>query len=163
LFRKDKLDLIVCHMMPGRIWAVSLYEDAPTWHLLCDSLVAPCHVEAIDLDGDGHMDLVVAELGSSFPTTNRTGQVVWLRGDGKADFVALISQEHEIIVAFLNEGKGRFTKKTIYEAPHPAYESSGIQLVDLNGDGALDVLYTNGDVLNPPYLLKPYQGIHWLE
>ena len=35
--------------------------------------------------------------------------------------------------------------------------------MDLNGDGKLDVLYTNGDILDEPYLLKPYHGIQWLE
>ena len=85
-----------------------------------------------------------------------------LNGDGKPDFVALISQEHETIEAFLNEGDGRFRKETIYTGPHPAFSSSGIQLVDLNGDGRLDVLYTNGDSLDSEYL-KPYHGVHWLE
>src|SRR6266496_1967638 len=37
LFHKDKLDLIVCSTKPGRIWAVKLYENPPTWHLLCDT------------------------------------------------------------------------------------------------------------------------------
>src|SRR5262249_237156 len=40
---------------------------------------------------------------------------------------------------------------------------SGIQLVDMNGDGNIDLLYTNGDVLDQPYLLKPYHSIQWLE
>lgn len=245
LFHKNKLDLIVCHTNPGRVWAVQLYEETPTWRLLCDTVLAPCHVEAVDLDGDGHVDLLVAELGNFYPTNGRTGQVVWLRGDGqgkftphvlldgvgrvadvqaadfngdgkldlvvavfglraggilylenrttdwarpqftrrvlddragaihvpagdlnkdgKPDIVALISQEHEIIVAFLNQGGGDFVKKTVYQAAHPAYGSSGIQLVDLNGDDALDVLYTNGDILDPPYVLKPYHSIQWLE
>jgi hypothetical protein len=85
-----------------------------------------------------------------------------LNGDGKPDFVALISQEHETVVAFLNEGGGRFRKETIYTAPHPAYGSSGIQLVDLNGDGKLDVLYTNGDSLDSS-ILHPFHGVGWLE
>jgi len=38
-----------------------------------------------------------------------------------------------------------------------------MQLVDLDADGDLDVLYTNGDVLDKPFLLKPYHGVHWLE
>ena len=33
----------------------------------------------------------------------------------------------------------------------------------MNGDGKLDILYTNGDILDEPYLLKPYHGIQWLE
>jgi hypothetical protein len=35
--------------------------------------------------------------------------------------------------------------------------------VDLDGDGRLDVLLTHGDVLDQPFLLKPYHGIHWLQ
>ena len=67
------------------------------------------------------------------------------------------------MVAFLGDEKGGFTKQTVYQAPHPAYGSSGIQLVDLDGDGDLDVLYTNGDTLDPPFVLKPYHGVQWLE
>ena len=66
-------------------------------------------------------------------------------------------------MAFLNEGGGRFRKETIFAGPHPAYGSSGIQLVDMDGDGDLDVLYTNGDVMDPPPILKPYHGVQWLE
>src|SRR5262245_10041970 len=249
LYHRDKLDLLVCQTKPDRIWAVKLYDDPPSWHLLNDTVMAPCHVEVVDLDGDGHKDLLVAELGFFYPTKKLTGQVVWLRGDGKGrftphvlldgvgrvadvqaadfqgkgkldvvvgvfgphkagvlflenqttdwnkprfvprwldersgvihvpigdingdgnpDIVALISQEHETVAAFVNEGpldgKMHFTKKTIYTAPHPAYGSSGIQLVDMNQDGKLDVLYTNGDVFDPPALLKPYHSIQWLE
>jgi hypothetical protein len=86
-----------------------------------------------------------------------------LDGDGRPDFVCLFSQEHEQIVAYLNEGDGKFRSKTLWSAPHPGYGSSGIQLVDMNGDGKLDILYTNGDVLDEPYLFKPYHGIQWLE
>jgi hypothetical protein len=35
--------------------------------------------------------------------------------------------------------------------------------VDLNADGKLDVLYTNGDSRDEPAILKPYHGIQWLE
>ncbi len=144
-------------------------------------------VQAADFQGNGKLDLVVAVFGwrrtgeilyLENRTTDwahpvfvphllddRTGAihvpVADLNGDGKPDFVALISQEHETVVAFLNEGNGQFRKETIYAAPHPAYGSSGIQLVDLDRDGRLDVLYTNGDVLDEG-ILKPYHGIHWL-
>jgi hypothetical protein len=97
------------------------------------------------------------------PWRDATGKVLDLDGDGKPDFVALISQEHETVVAFLNRGDGEFDKKTLWTARHPAWGSSGIQLVDLNGDGNVDVLYTNGDTLDKPYLLKPYHSIQWLE
>jgi len=146
-------------------------------------------VQAADFRGTGQLDLVVAvfgwqNTGEVLLLENHTTDwskpafvprvlderhgaiqvpVADLNKDGRPDFVALISQEHETIVAFLNEGGGRFRKETIYTAPHPAYGSSGIQLVDLNGDGSLDVLYTNGDVMDPPPILKPYHGVQWLE
>src|SRR5262249_21185156 len=56
-----------------------------------------------------------------------------------------------------------FRKETVFAAPHPTFGSNGIQLIDMNGDGRLDVLYTNGDSLDAPYLLKPYHGVQWLE
>jgi len=146
-------------------------------------------VQAADFRGNGKLDLIVAvfgwrQTGEILYLENRTTDwskpvfvprvldqrhgaihvpVADLNKDGRPDFVALISQEHETVVAFLNQGNGEFRKETIYTAPHPAFGSSGIQLIDLDGDGNLDVLLTNGDSLDAPYLLKPYHGIAWLE
>jgi FG-GAP-like repeat len=146
-------------------------------------------VEAADFDGDGKKDLVVAAFGwrhlgeidildnrSSDPShpsfeprkiDGRPGAIhvipADLNHDGLMDFVALISQQFETVVAFINQGPGKgFKAETIYAAPHPNWGSSGIQLVDLDGDGDLDVLMTNGDMFDDR-LLKPYHGIQWLE
>jgi hypothetical protein len=75
----------------------------------------------------------------------------------------LISQEHETVVAFLNEGDGRFRRETIYTAPHPGFASTSIQVVDLDRNGELDVVLANGDAMDEPFLLKPHHAIHWLE
>jgi hypothetical protein len=156
--------------------------------ILANGLGRVADVQAADFDGDGDLDLIVAEFGflatggilllenrttdpdrpNFVPTTvdPRHGPihvpVADLNGDGRPDFVALISQEHETVVAFLNTGKGRFRPEVIYTAPHPAFGSSGIQLVDLDGDGDLDVLYTNGDSMDSQ-MLRPYHGVQWLE
>jgi tetratricopeptide (TPR) repeat protein/cytochrome c5 len=146
-------------------------------------------VQAADFSGDGRLDLVVAVFG--WRTTgeilyleNRTTDwsrpdfkphkvdarhgaihvpVVDLNRDQRPDFVALISQEHETVVAYLNQGNGAFRPETIFTAPHPTFGSSGIEVVDLDSDGDSDMLLTNGDVLDRPYLLKPYHGVQWLE
>jgi len=160
------------------------YQTIP----LATGLPRVADVEAGDFDGDGDLDLVVAAFGwrrvgditlLENRTTDwtrpvfvphlvdtRTGAihvpVTDLDGDGRLDFVALISQQHETVSAFLGDGKGNFREETIDRAPHPAWGSSGIQLVDLDGDKDLDVLVTNGDMLDD-FQLKPYHGIRWLE
>lgn len=55
-----------------------------------------------------------------------------------------------------------FEQRVIYTAPHPNWGSSGIQLVDLDKDGDLDVLLTHGDTFDDG-IVKPYHGIQWLE
>jgi hypothetical protein len=145
-------------------------------------------VEAADFNGDGKDDLVVAAFGwrktgqiailenrtatpsqPSFTTHTidpRTGSIhvlpTDLNGDGKMDFVALLAQEHERVVAYINQGNFKFEPKVIYAAPHPNWGSSGIQLADLDGDGRMDVLLTHGDTFDDG-LVKPYHGIQWLQ
>ena len=89
--------------------------------------------------------------------------VVDINGDGKPDVVAVIGQEHEAVVAFVNDGRGGFKTETVYEAPHPAYGVNGIAFGDLNADGKLDIVLTNGDSLDPPYILRPDHGVTLLE
>lgn len=149
--------------------------------------IADCRVA--DFDGDGDADVVVAEFGwhatggihllwneglspdsrsvkfRSEKIETRPGTihvpVVDLDGDGRLDFVALISQEHEIILAFLNRPEG-FQNHVIHAAPDPSWGSSGIELADLDLDGDIDVIYTNGDSFDSR-ILKPYHGVRWLE
>ena len=146
-------------------------------------------VRVADFDGDEDEDLVVAEFGwhktggihliwndgpaspgeqRSFRTEQldkRAGTIqvptVDLNGDGRIDFIAVISQEHETVVAFLNRPDG-FERVTLFAAPDPSFGSSGIELTDLDQDGDIDVLYTNGDTFDS-FLIKPFHGVIWLE
>ena len=152
------------------------------------ALARVADVQPGDFDADGDQDLVVAEFGLHergrilllANQGNEAGKtrfalceldprhgaihvpVTDLNGDGKLDFIALIGQEHEVVEAFLNRGDGAFEKQRIYTAPNPSWSSSGIQLVDMDADGDLDVLNTNGDGFDR-YYLKPYHAARWLE
>jgi hypothetical protein len=146
-------------------------------------------VQAADFNGDGRNDLAVAAFGwrksgrvsilENRPASparpdfvehvvdKRPGGIqiipADLNRDGRMDFVTLLAQEHETVLAYINRGTGfAFDQKVIYAAPHPNWGSSGIQLVDLDKDGDNDVLFTHGDSFDDG-VVKPYHGIQWLE
>ncbi len=170
------------------VWLRGKADGSFEKHVLAEKLPRTTDVEAADFDGDGDLDLVVADFGlysqggillfenrttdwkepQFVPRTldTRAGAiqvpVVDLDGDGRPDFLALIAQQHETVVAFLNRGEGRFETRTIFTAPTPAWGSTGIQLVDFDRDGDLDVLMTNGETLDDA-TVRPYHGVRWLE
>jgi hypothetical protein len=109
-------------------------------------------------DGTFARHLIVRKTGAANVTP------VDMNGDGRLDFVALFSQEHEEVVVFLNEGAGRFRELTLFKATTPSFGSSGVQLVDLDQDGDMDILYTNGDNMDLPAMVpRPFHGVQWLE
>lgn len=95
--------------------------------------------------------------------------VLDLDGDGRLDVLALISQEYECVEAYLNQGNttalpsaNAFFRSRLWTGPDLTFGSTGIEPVDLDQDGDLDVLYTNGDALDNGFA-NPSHGIQWLE
>ncbi|WP_128547540.1 FG-GAP repeat domain-containing protein [Larkinella soli] len=137
-------------------------------------------VEAIytDLNGDGREDILVCQFGyylgrlSWFENKGRTYEehslqecpgalravVKDMNGDGHNDIVVLMAQGDEQVAVYQNEKGGRFWKKTVLRFP-PDYGSSNIEIVDFDGDGDPDILYTNGDNADYSYSLKRYHGV----
>ncbi len=162
-------------------------RDGSFQSLRIDGLPRIADVEPADMNGDGRLDLLVAafgwrKVGETMVFLNKskvTGEPSFdaqtidaragaihvvptdLDRDGRMDAIALLSQQHERVVAYYNTGTG-FSAETLYAAPHPNWGSSGMQVVDLDGDGDLDVLLTHGDTLDDD-LMKPYHGVQWLE
>ncbi|MCI0357257.1 MAG: VCBS repeat-containing protein [Planctomycetaceae bacterium] len=145
-------------------------------------------VRAEDVDGDEKLDLIVAVFGwqqtggilwlrnisteadqprfEMQPIDDRPGAIHVpahdFDGDGRADFMALISQEYEAVDLFINVGGGRFQRRNIWAAPDLTFGFSGIELVDLDRDGDRDILYTNGDAFDN-HIASPWHGVQWLE
>jgi len=163
--------------------------------VLASGLGRVADVRSGDFDGDGDVDLVVADFG-----LHRTGQILWLEnvagprnppqfvphqvdprpgaihvpvvdldGDGRPDFLALVSQEYECVEVFVNRGPDAamqrphpFVRERLWTGPDLTFGSSGIEPVDLDGDGDLDVLLANGDAFDNNYA-NPSHGVQWLE
>lgn len=146
-------------------------------------------VEALpfDYDEDGDLDIVVAEFGwratgSLFLLRNKgtTGdqpefeketldhrhgalgvELADINGDGKRDLLVAFGQEVESVEIFYNRGNGKFDQKVIRDGQDPSFGSSWVTAVDLDQDGKLDLLHSNGDSLDR-FLPRPYHGVRWL-
>ncbi|GAB3789641.1 VCBS repeat-containing protein [Spirosoma horti] len=79
--------------------------------------------------------------------------------DGWLDFMALFAHADEGIWLFTNDQKGGFSDKNLLRFP-PVYGSTSFQLIDINKDGRLDILYTCGDNSDYSRILKPFHGVY---
>jgi hypothetical protein len=138
--------------------------------LLLEDIGRTTDARAMDVDNDDDLDLVVAVFGGG-----TVGGILWLErtesgeyvrhdvlavsgalnatpvdldADGRMDFVSLVAQEYESVVAFMNRGQGNFEQVLLGRAPHPMYGFTGMSLADLDGDGDIDILMSNGDALD---------------
>lgn len=204
--RDGDLDLLVASMgviFPNneKIGSVVILEQtgagASEWrhHVVLDKVARVTDVQAGDLDGDGRLDLAVAQFGYhqgegrwmrnlgrsedgswSFQSrllTNLAGgihsPIADVTGDGEVDITMLISQEWEEIHVYENTTKpagelDRFVLRKVFGSTNEDYGSSGIILDDLDQDGDLDIVYTNGDAFD--YARpgpRPWHGLQWLE
>jgi hypothetical protein len=194
LDRDGDLDLAVASLgvlFPNnaRIGAVIVLENdgrmSFTRRVLVDAIARVADVRAGDLDGDGDLDLAVAQFGYHQGETrwleNRGGwrfesrilqtlsgpinaEIADVDRDGDLDIVSLVSQEWEEIYVFVNDGRGAFTPRRIFGASNEDFGSSWISVVDLDRDGDVDVLYSNGDAFDyAPPKGRPWNGVQWLE
>lgn len=154
-------------------------------HVVIDKVARVSDVSAGDLDNDGNMDLAVAQFGyddgetrwienlgdwkfKSHILQNLSGpinvEIIDIDNDGDLDIVSLVSQEWEEIYCFINDGKGNFRPKLMWGSSNQDFGSSGISMCDLDKDGDMDILYSNGDAFDyiPPQG-RPWHGVQWLE
>jgi len=156
-----------------------------TKRVVAEKIARVSDVRAGDLDNDGDMDLAVAQFGYDDGETRwienlgnwkfeshilqyLSGpinvEIVDIDSDGDLDIISLVSQEWEEIYCFINDGEENFKPNLLFGSSNQDYGSSGISLFDLDQDGDVDILYTNGDAFDyiPPQG-RPWHGVQWLE
>jgi hypothetical protein len=189
------LDVLVASMsviFPNndRIGTVFILENDGhqhfTPHVVLENSSRVTDVRPADLNGDGRMDLALAQFGydqGEVSWLEQTGrwqftrhvllelsgavnvEVADLNGDHLPDVVALISQQWEEVHYFQNQGGGRFTRQRLWGSTNEDYGCSGLTVADLNRDGRLDVVFSNGDGFGPAATPgpRPWHGVQWLE
>jgi hypothetical protein len=144
--------------------------------VLIDKLHRPVNMVLADLNGDNYEDFIISNFG------NLTGNLTWYDGktfkgnilinepgarvvyhvdfdkDGKNDILALMTQGRESIIWFRNTGNGEFEMKTLISFPS-YFGSSYFEAKDLDFDGDLDFVYTNGDNADLSITKKPFHGV----
>lgn len=146
---------------------------------LLNKLPRATYNERIDLNGDGKMDFLICIYG------NNVGRLAWFEnvgedqyqehvlipksgalrtevhdfnGDGFPDIAVLMAQESESLFLLINDGKGNFTPRTVFQK-HPLMGHTYFEMADFNKDGKLDFIVTNGDNGEYPSPMKKYHGI----
>ena len=147
-------------------------------NIFIDGLRRPVDFLQNDVNGDGFEDVVVCEFG------NTVGSLAWyenkgdlfyerhviqelsgsikiefvdIDNDGKEELLALFTQESESLLAFSFDGNKVTSKKLLQF--HPAFGVNDFEIVDMNNDGDLDIVVSNGDNADYSEVLKNYHGV----
>jgi hypothetical protein len=146
---------------------------------LLKQLPRTTHSQIVDLNRDGKKDLLLCIYG------NNLGRLSWFEqsagevykehilipksgalrtevhdfnGDTFPDIAVLMAQETESLFILLNDGKGNFEGRIIFQG-HPLMGHSYFEMADFNKDGKLDLIVTSGDNGEYASPMKKYHGI----
>jgi len=105
LDRDGRQDILACD--DKALAVVWLRQTAPgkfTESTLFAALPSPVHVEAVDMDGDADLDLLVSCMGEVFPNNDKIGSVIILENDGRQQFTKHVIAEHVTRVTDIRAG-----------------------------------------------------------
>jgi len=109
------MDFVACDSKLSQVFwvrqsAPGIFEET----LIAEDMRAPVHIDPIDFDQDGDLDLLVACMSFIFPNNDPIGA----------------------IIALENQGNERFRRRVLLDQ---VARVSDVRAADLNGDGLLDL------------------------
>jgi len=165
----------------GKIYSANLTGGNLTANEVVGDMPRPIQTLNIDVDKDGHKELVVLGQGykkggiylikigadnkaaKQFTITDRPGAVQAISNDfnkdGYPDLMVLFGAIDEGLTLYLNDKKGGFTSRELLRFP-PVNGSTSFQLADMDHDGNPELIYTCGYNFRDSRILKPYHGLY---
>lgn len=159
-------DVLLCEGRLNQVsWIRQVSRGVFVEEPLGTAIGGPAHVEVADLNGDGHLDVLVASMGVVPPSNAKTGAVIVLVNDGKNHFTNRVLLENVARVTYVaaadfnkdgrpdlvvgqfgylqgeirwmeNLGDWQFKSHSLLDLPGTIHAP----VADLNGDGNLDIV-----------------------
>lgn len=159
-------DVVACDAKLNQVvWLRQTAKGEFAEAMIGSPVSGPAHVEVADMNGDGHLDVLVASMGVIPPSNDKSGAVVVLMNDGANHFSNRVLLDHVSRVSFVGagdfnedgrpdlvvgqfgyiEGEIRWMENLPDGtfASHPLLDLPGTihaPVADMNGDGHLDIV-----------------------
>jgi len=134
LDRDGLMDVVAVEAKEGKIvWIRQVSRGKFEETALAENLPAPVHVDAVDIDGNGSLDLLVACMGVVYPDNDKIGSIVILENDGKQHFKPHVILENVARVTDVRAGDFSGEGRLDLVVAQFGYDQGEVRLMERTG------------------------------